>query len=581
MELMYKKSSTLVNKKFVELFFPTILATASIYLGNVINGIIVGNLIDSLAMASIYACIPFNQAALAIALLISTGAAGMISVAAASRENDKADFIFSTVLTLGIICALSLLLMLPFTQEISKILSTEEELQNYIQIYLSIFIWRTALIVFIVVLRNLLRVEGLAKTISRSSVIQQVLSFVLTIIFVGYIPFGIYGAGMALIIGDIVCFIYMLISYGFFKDRKRRFVNIFKYGLKKFLTQIIAICKTGFAAFTALILATLKVWAIYQILGEIGGASAMVMYSICIACISVLGVISGACCDSSMPIIGMLYGEKDFGGVRKMLTNVIKFSLLLTIFFVAFILISPQKILSIYNVPASYFESGAEALRLFVPSLIGVAFSAVMINYYSVIKQSKAATLLSFVEGFLIILPAAFILSKIYGVNGVWLSFGVAEILSFIILQIYVKKFGVKSKDIFLIEKENPKILYDVSIKAKKENAVKVSAESMTVLENSLIANKSAVKVGIALEEVILNIEKLAAGKNVDVDIRIGVTAEQNFLIILRDNGKIFNPVTYQPKENFSMDGITVLKSVSKDIQYNRILGLNQTTIEI
>ena len=581
MELTFKKNSALVNKKFAELFFPTILATASIYFGNVVNGIIVGNLIDPVAMASIYACIPLNQASFSIALLISTGAAGMIAVAAGAREHDKADYIFSIVLTLGLICSFLIVLIAPFNEQFAKILSPEKELQGYIEIYLSIFIYRTALMVFIIVLRNLLRVEGMAKTISRSAVIQQVLSFTLTIIFVGYIPFGIYGAGVALIIGDVVCFVYMLISYGFFKERKRRFINIFKYGQKKLFEQIISICKTGFPAFTALILATIKVWAIYQILGELGGASSMVMYSICIACISILSILAGACCDSSMPIIGMLYGEKDFVGVRTLLTNVIKFALTLIISFIAFVCISPQTILNIYNLPASAFESGATALRLFTPSLIGVAFYYVMINYYSVIKQRKAGTLISLAEGFLIILPAAFILSKILGVNGVWISFSVAEVLSFIILLIYVKKFGGEFNNIFLIEKRNTEILYDVSIKANLENAVKVSAESIRVLENNSEARKSAVKVGVALEEIILNIEKLAAGKSVNIDVRIALTAEKNLLIILRDNGKIFNPVVYKAEENFSMDGIAVLNSLAKDIQYNRILGLNQTIIEI
>ena len=125
MELTFKKNNTLIYKKFVELFFPTILATASIYFGNIINGIIVGNLIDPLAMASVYACIPLNQASFSMALLISTGAAGMIAVAAGARENDKADYIYSIVLTLGLICAFFIVLLAPFNAEISKILSPE------------------------------------------------------------------------------------------------------------------------------------------------------------------------------------------------------------------------------------------------------------------------------------------------------------------------------------------------------------------------------------------------------------------------------------------------------------------------
>ena len=173
MELIYKKTDALINKKFRDLFFPTLITTATIYLGNIMSGIIVGNLITPEAMASIYACMPLNQLATAISYLIATSF-GMVAVALGARQNEKANYIFSTILTLSIIFAmLMLFLLLPFQNELAGILSRVEELHEDIQKYLSVFIIRTALIIVISVWRYVLRTEGLVKIIKQRAIFQQ------------------------------------------------------------------------------------------------------------------------------------------------------------------------------------------------------------------------------------------------------------------------------------------------------------------------------------------------------------------------------------------------------------------------
>ena len=79
---------------------------------------------------------------------------------------------------------------------------------------------------------------------------------------------------------------------------------------------------------------------------------------------------------------------------------------------------------------------------------------------------------------------------------------------------------------------------------------------------------------------MIINIEKTNPDKKIDVDVRIKSVAEK-IVIAIRDNGKNFNPLEYQSHENFKIDKIMVLKSITKNIQYNRTLPLNQTVIEI
>ena len=586
--LEFKKTNNLLNKKFLLLFVPTLIASISLYFGNILNGILVGNLVSPEAMASIYACIPLNQLAVSSALLISVGAAGMISIASGKNEIDTANYIFSNVLILSVIFALLIVFFLyPNIPELAKILSSAEELHRNIERYLSIFIIRMAFFLAITVWRYLIRTEGLARIISVSSIISQVLNVLLTIFLVGFFGLGVTGAGIALLISDVVSGIYMATHYSFTRDRNLKLINVFKFPLKKFFAQTIQIFKSGIPAATVTIFAGFKVWIIFQVLGDVGGTNSVIFYSICITGISIMNMLVTACCDSSMGLIGMLYGEKDFLSIRTTMKFIQKFSFVLVGTFVGLVCVFPEVILKIYNLPYDAIESGAVALRIFSPSLIGTAFMVIMINYYSTIQQRKAATILSFVEGILVVVPAALIFSKIFGVNGVWASFILAEVAGLISVLVYAKKFyaakKIQLRDIFLIDETDPQTFYDVSIKADEENAVKISAEVIEIIRSKNISERDAVKVGVALEEFIVNVKQLAKNKSPNVDVIVKADEAGQLMIVLRDDGKAFNPLEYTPKceENFFTDGIYLMKALSKKIRYNRVVGLNQTIIEI
>ena len=155
--------------------------------------------------------------------------------------------------------------------------------------------------------------------------------------------------------------------------------------------------------------------------------------------------------------------------------------------------------------------------------------------------------------------------------------------VGFIVIYIYTKivcnNSGGKLNDVFLIENNSQNLLYDVSFQADIENSVKISAEVIDVLKNDKIAENTALKVGVALEEMTVNISKINS-KIIDVDIRIK-TEDEKIIMAVRDNGKAFNPLEYQPQENFEFGNIEMLKALSKNIKYNRVLSLNQTILEI
>lgn len=76
------------------------------------------------------------------------------------------------------------------------------------------------------------------------------------------------------------------------------------------------------------------------------------------------------------------------------------------------------------------------------------------------------------------------------------------------------------------------------------------------------------------------NIYQYSGQKQVHIDLRLREDAER-LMLSFCDDGPEFDPTIYQPeeKEKFAIDNIMMLKAVSKGIEYQRVIGLNKTTV--
>ncbi len=266
-------------------------------------------------------------------------------------------------------------------------MSSAEDLRALVHEYLIIFVWRVPLYLMFFTWQTLIRTDGFAKVVSRGILSGQITNVILSFALVAN-GFGIMGASIALISGDIIAMGYVAKKYFSSSERSRKFYPVLK-DFGKFINQAGRIIKAGIPIASGTALISVKVWAIYQILGETGGADAMTLYAICMACLSLVSMCIAGCNGAMMPIIGMLYGEKDFSGVRILIKYVLRFALTLSGIFVLFAIFFPQIILSIYNVPDSLIASGEIALRLFSISLIGVT-----ITFLAMLQTEKAKYLL-------------------------------------------------------------------------------------------------------------------------------------------------------------------------------------------
>ena len=130
------------------------------------------------------------------------------------------------------------------------------------------------------------------------------------------------------------------------------------------------------------------------------------------------------------PIIGYNFGAKEYGRVAKIYRVALLLSAAIMAVGTALCWAIPDQLIGLFSENAETIAAGSTALRLisigFVVSSLSVISSGAL-EGLGMGGPSLAISLLRYVA---LILPLAFVLSRIFGASGVWHAFWVTEFLT-------------------------------------------------------------------------------------------------------------------------------------------------------
>lgn len=146
-----------------------------------------------------------------------------------------------------------------------------------------------------------------------------------------------------------------------------------------------------------------------------------------------IGIAQGA-----QPIVGFNFGAGQFERVRKALrlANLSCTSVALVGFIVFFTF--PGTILGIFSQDPELIAIGKLAFRIFIFGLPLVGYQHIAISLFQALGKARPALFLTLFRQVLFLIPLVLVLPWFFGLKGVWLSFPVADIISFILTYIMV-----------------------------------------------------------------------------------------------------------------------------------------------
>lgn len=432
----------LINGNVRKLYFTYLISalgsTLMTTVYSTVDMICVGQYAGPVGSASIACVNPFWTIMFAPGVLLGLGGSIMMSNRRGGNNEDSARKYFTVSAILSLIFASLVFLVTYFyKRELLIFFGAEGEVLTASLEYMRAVPFAAPTFTICATLATFIRNDGEAFLPTVSTVIGGVVNIFGDIFFVFDfgLGLGIFGAGLATTIGQIVSF-FILISYFFTKKSTLKFkapdkiadrlLKISAIGLPAFISEISA--GTVTVIFNKIIMSTLSA----NHLAVYGTVSSALFCLICFY--MALGT-------ALQPIVSANFGAGRLDRVKSVLRTAIITSLTLGALFTLLTQLFPLQILKLYmDINDEVAKIGPAILRKY---MIAVGFTGVtlVISYHlqSALKRG-ASSALSLLRGLILPISFAFILPLIFGVEAIWFAIPLSELLTLILALFFIKK---------------------------------------------------------------------------------------------------------------------------------------------
>ena len=159
--------------------------------------------------------------------------------------------------------------------------------------------------------------------------------------------------------------------------------------------------------------------------GDVAVAAYGVVANLSLVAVAVLTGLS----QGMQPILSRAYGAQDRENLRHVLLLGLAWSLAAALLMEAVLTLGAQPLTAVFNSEGNALlqQMASSGLRLYFTALAFVGINTVAATYFAAVQHPMPAHGISLFRGLVLIVPMAFLLSKLWGLTGVWLTFPVTE----------------------------------------------------------------------------------------------------------------------------------------------------------
>ena len=426
-----------ISKLLIQQAVPAAIGILVMSLNMIVDTIFVGQWIGVLAIAAITVVLPIAFMISSIGMGIGIGGSSIISRALGNENSEKALLTFGNQISLtSILALLFVLLGNIYSTEILSLFGAKGAILDPAQAYFDVIIYGVPFLTFAMMGNPVIRAVGKPKFAMYAMLIPAVVNITLDILFIKYMHLGMYGAGLATAIAYASCGLFILF---FFIAKKSELKIIPKnFGLDfSIVNEIIRLGGVSIARQgTISVLMIVLNYSLYTYGGEIsisifGIINRVMMFAL----FPIMGITQGF-----LPIAGYNYGAKKYDRVKETIQKAIVYGCVVAGFIYIMIVVFAKEIIGVFSTDATLLAATPRAMLLvFLASPI-IAIQLIGSAYFQAAGKALPALFLTLLKQGFFLIPLAYILPMYYGVDGVWYSFAIGDVLATIITYIVVRR---------------------------------------------------------------------------------------------------------------------------------------------
>ena len=437
--LGYEKISKLLRSFAI----PSIMATLVGSLYNIVDQIFIGQGVGYLGNAATNVAYPFSTICLAISLLIGIGSASRVSLYLGNKKPESAAKAAGNGISLMVILGLAYLIVgESLLSQFLKLFGATKEVFPYAQQYAGVTLMGMPFLIITNGISNLIRADGSPKYSMTCMIVGAIANTILDPIFIFVFHWGIFGAALATILGQILSFIFAVRYLWHFKTihfEKKHFQFNIKESLKT--------CSMGFSSSINQIAITFVQIILYNSLTYYGAktvygsdiplaACGIVMKTNAIILAIVVGISQGV-----QPIIGFNYGAKQYFRVREAYLLAIKWNMIVSAIGFCLLQCFPQYIISLFgDGDKLYLEFAVLFMRIYLFMVLVNGVQLLSSSFFTAIGKPMKGALLSLTIQVFFLIPLLVVIPFWFGIMGVLFAGPIADFIAFILSVVLVGK---------------------------------------------------------------------------------------------------------------------------------------------
>ena len=415
-----------IKTQFYRFLWAYILVALSACLGNVVDGIIVGNLICEDGVSAINLAKPINQFIFTLHLLINAGAGMLVAYAIGQNKLDDARRFFTRALSLSVGIGLLLAIVggLMYPEQISKMLCKHEQILPLTREYTDILLIGSPAYILMWGLSTMVGVDGSPRLVSLAVIVDNVVNLVLDIVFIQWFGWGIAGSSAATVVGHLVGIAILLCHWC--KPENRRLLPLFTTdGMGASLKQIIS---QGAPLAVASICLTLLLFFANKIFMSTTGRTGIFVFALCMNLLQVYNLFLSGTCQTLQSLGAVQVGKKDDEGVRSVIKRGFRFITAAMVITCLLVFLYPQGIARLFGCDEpEMLTQSVPALRVFALSFIPFCYIYVLMIVYKLYSQHRMALFISFALS-LTVIPVLWLMARVVP-QFIWYSYLIAYII--------------------------------------------------------------------------------------------------------------------------------------------------------
>lgn len=300
----------------------------------------------------------------------------------------------------------------------SSVLEMTTTYLRWLLLFAPAFILNDVLLCFV---RN----DGSPQLPMIAQLIGSFANILLDYIFIFPMKMGIFGAIFATVLSPIISILIMLPHWG----KKKSTFHFVKTRIRKYV--IAQYLSLGFPSFIAQISSGIVMITFNTIILKLAGNTGVAAYGVVANISLVIVAVYTGIAQGIQPLVSTFYGVGNYRQTKA----VLKYALITmhSVSMIAYLLIFvfAEPITAVFNSEDNLAlqQISVMGLKLYFISIPFVGYNIILATFFTSIEKALPAHILSILRGLVLIIPMAFLLSALWKMTGVWLTYPITEFL--------------------------------------------------------------------------------------------------------------------------------------------------------